>query len=188
MLSIPSPSNAAPTWSTLLFMSKKYLTIALVSVAGLPIIADWLFEFGLDYTAIMVPVMGGLLYVIARTATTYLLPSLIKRYPQKDQYVDSCLSGNHAFNPIREFFLISHLPVEELITYSSFVRHLYPLEQGLDISRDAALAMYSQVHYEYHDKLNASHRLFISITFLIAIFLLNFMTIERLVRLSKGLL
>jgi len=168
-------------WDQLQIITTKTLISAIIAITLLPMAADWMKKLGFDYSHLVFPILGGFLYMLSYGLFKYTCPKEIIDMPNESTYLTWAIDNNiNIFSELNEVFSLKEKEILELIGKES---HLYyPPEKGLAYSRCDCINVYSKINYSLIKTKKIYQRIIISIGVFVSLIMINWLSIERIIR------
>lgn len=164
-------------WSSLSAGKERIFVSFIIVLYAYPIIIWIEQQLALDTLNLKIALWGGLLYAIYYVGVLFKCPTLIANHKSMDEYMNYCWDTK--VNPHDEFSFYNQLPAEKI--KSMLGDHLYPLEKGLEYSRQETFKQYAKINYDFYNMQNKFFRTLLGAIFLSSAIMINVPLISRIV-------
>ena len=171
-------------WNYLHSLFNKSIISAITAIYLIPILADLMRMFSLDYGYLKITILGGLLFMVAFAAYKSCCPGIIATYSKEDYQNWAYVNNVNIFDEFKCFIAQNEDMKKILLGDKADI--LYPIEKGLVRSREECIKQCAAIEYELLNNSKVWHLYIISTITVISIVLVNWLLIERLIRVLGG--
>lgn len=174
-------------WSKIKYISKLYIKIALLSVSFIPFIVDILRKINLTgflNDAIKmnkIVLIGSIGYLIGCLIAQIKIPEVIKKYNYREEFQEWCKQNHRQIVPTRDFPEIKKYSVDIIRKKFPKFKHYFPVEKSIELASSEEICfIYACVSFELQNQSMRTLRWFLTVFFLISIFLIILPQIIRI--------